>query len=367
MFQSNSTFGIYSTSLKVLLRHKKYLFFILFLIFYPVLLIINRIFLFLDYILVPEFEKAKVKEPIFIMGVNRSGTTFFHKLLASSNQFSTSKTWDLIIPSISLRKFLSILSYALTYFKIDQIEKKNKGHQVKLDNVEEDEMLLFIHKLDSLWISNHFIPWLKFDSKTKDFMKYVYRDNSKNDNRNIRSMLFCKDFFQRQAYLNKNRPHLSKSNPFIFKIDSILRVFPDAKFVFLVRDPLETLPSYFSLQENVKFGNLLSDKEMKLLRKETYAEVIEWYKETEKVKSKLNKKQFITLTYPQITNDLENSIKSFYKFTGKKMTQKFQKQVSDYASKKYVKKHQNKTIEDYGFTKKQILNDFDFVYQEYFV
>ena len=39
---------------------------------------------------------------------------------------------------------------------------------------------------------------------------------------------------------------------------------------------------------------------------DTYAEVIEWYKETEKVKSKLNKKQFITLTYPQITNDLES-------------------------------------------------------------
>ena len=45
MFQSNSTFGIYSTSLQVLFRHKKYLFFILFLVFYPVFLIINRIFL----------------------------------------------------------------------------------------------------------------------------------------------------------------------------------------------------------------------------------------------------------------------------------------------------------------------------------
>ena len=31
--------------------------------------------------------------------------------------------------------------------------------------------------------------------------------------------------------------------------------------------------------------------------------------------------------------------------------------------KKYTKKHQNKTIKDYGFTKKQILSDFDFVYQ----
>ncbi len=367
MFQSNSTFGIYSSSLLVLFRNKKYLFFILFLLIYPPLLIINRIFLFLDYILVPEFEKAKVKNPIFIMGVNRSGTTFFHKLISKSNQFSTSKTWDLIIPSLSLRKFLTILSSGLRYFKIDQIEKKNKGHQVKLDNVEEDEMLLFIHKLDSLWVSNHLIPWLKFDSKTKEFIKHVYRDNSKNENRNIRSMLFCKDFFQRQAYLNKNRPHLSKSNPFIFKIDSILRVFPDAKFIFLVRDPLETIPSYFSLQENVKFGNLLSREEISSLRKESYAEIIEWYKETEKVKSKLYKKQFITFTYPQITNDLENSIKSFYKFIGKKMTKKFEKEVSDFARKKYIKKHQNKNIEDYGFTKKQILSDFDFVYQEYFI
>ena len=95
MFQSNSTFGIYSSSLVVLFRNKKYLFFILFLLLYPLILIINRIFLFLDYILVPEFEKAKVKEPVFIMGVNRSGTTFFHKLISKSNQFSTSKTWDL--------------------------------------------------------------------------------------------------------------------------------------------------------------------------------------------------------------------------------------------------------------------------------
>ena len=88
------------------------------------------------------------------MGVNRSGTTFFHKLLAKSNQFSTSKTWDLIIPSLSLRKFLSILSYTLTYFKIDQIEKKNKGHQVKLDNIEEDPQTLLdtLSKLGENWI-----------------------------------------------------------------------------------------------------------------------------------------------------------------------------------------------------------------------
>ena len=66
----------------------------------------------------------------------------------------------------------------------------------------------------------------------------------------------------------------------------------------------------------------------------------------------------------KISND---KIKIFYKFIGKKMTKKFEKEVSDFARKKYIKKHQNKNIEDYGFTKKQILSDFDFVYQEYFI
>ena len=70
MFQSNSTFGIYYSSLLVLFRNRKFLFFILFLLCYPIIVVINRIFLFLDYILIPEFEEAKVKKPVFIMGVN---------------------------------------------------------------------------------------------------------------------------------------------------------------------------------------------------------------------------------------------------------------------------------------------------------
>ena len=41
-----------------------------------------------------------------------------------------------MIPSLSLRKFLTILNRALTYLRLDQIEKKNRGHQVRLENIE---------------------------------------------------------------------------------------------------------------------------------------------------------------------------------------------------------------------------------------
>ena len=365
MFQKNTTFGIYLISLRVLLKNRKYLYFILFTLFYPPIVIINRIFLFLDFILVPQFEKAKVEKPIFIMGVNRSGTTFFHKMLSKSNKFSTSTTWDLILPSISLRKFFSFFYNLLSYLKIDKIEKKNKGHEVKLSNVEEDEMLLFIHKLDSLWVTNHLVPWLKFDSLTKELSKTLYIDSERNNIRNMRSMLFCKDFFRRQSYLNKGKPHLSKSNPFIFKLDTILKVFPDAKFVFLVRDPIEVIPSYFSLQKNVKFGNLLSENESNEYRKESYKEIIRWYKETEIAKGKLNKNQYMTLTYPEIKNDLKKSIYKFFKFSNIKISKKYEKEIDSFINEKYQKKHHNNSIEDFGFSKNEIVKDFDFVYQEY--
>ena len=365
MFQKNTTFGIYLTSLQILLENGRYFYFISFALFYPPLLIINRIFLFLDFILVPEFEKAKVKNPIFIMGVNRSGTTFFHKILCKSNKFSTSSTWDLIIPSLSLRKLLSFIYAILSFFKMDKIEKKNKGHEVKLSNIEEDEMLLFIHKLDSLWLTNHLVPWFKFSKSTKEFSKSLYIDSEENFSRNTRSMLFCKDFFRRQSFLSKGKPHLSKSTPFIFRLNSILKVFPDAKFVFLVRDPLEVIPSYFSLQKNVKFGNLLTENELKEYRKESYQEIIRWYKETEKAKSKLKKNQYMILTYPEIKNDLKKSINKFFKFSKIKISKKYENEVDIFVNKKYKKKHKNNSIEDFGFSKNKIVKDFDFVYQEY--
>ena len=34
--------------------------------------------------------------------------------------------------------------------------------------------------------------------------------------------------------------------------------------------------------------------------------------------------------------------------------------------KKYVKKHQNKTVSDFGLSDKKIRRDFDFVYKKYF-
>ena len=170
MHQSNTTTGVFIVCLKTLFRHKRYLHLFFFFFFFPVYILINRFFLLLDYFFVPGISNQMVSNPMFIMGFNRSGTTFFHKFLSKSDQFTTATAWDMILPSIVLKKLLQPVIYILSKLRFDRIEKKDKGHEVKLDQVEEDEMLLFFHKLDSKWVTNNLVPW----------MLYQYRDFSRN-------------------------------------------------------------------------------------------------------------------------------------------------------------------------------------------
>ncbi len=144
MHQSNTTTGVFIVCLKTLFRHKRYLYLLFFFLFFPVYILINRFFLFLDYFFAPGISSTTVSNPMFIMGFNRSGTTFFHKFLSKSDQFTTATAWDMVLPSIVLRKLLQPLTYILSKLRFDRIEEKDKGHEVKLDQVEEDEMLLVL-------------------------------------------------------------------------------------------------------------------------------------------------------------------------------------------------------------------------------
>ena len=355
---SNTTFGVFIVCLQVLLRHKRYMFFVIFFVLFPLHIIINRLFLFLDHILFSHFEIVEIKKPVLIMGFNRSGTTFFHHLLSKSKQFTTSTTWDFVVPSISLKKILWFIRPILSMLNLDQLETKEKGHKVGLDDIEEDEMLIFLHKLDSKWISNNLIPWMKYDIKFKSFTRELYIDSKKNEKRNIDSMLFVKQFWKRQTLKHNHKQLLSKSNPFIFRLKSIIKVFPDAKIIFIVRDPIETITSFFSMQERIKYGNMMTKKELDLYRVEAYKEIIDWYQETEKAKQFLDKNDILVLKYDDLKEDLYESVDKSFKFIGQEMNKEFESLLYEKSSKKHIKKHQNKTINDFGFTEKQIREDF---------
>jgi len=362
----NNTLGLFIISVIILIRSGKILFAFLFLTIYPIYYLINSLFLFLDKIFFPSIREIKINNPVLIMGVNRSGTTFFHKVLSNLDQFQSNTTWDYIFPSVILRKILNPVFFLLVKLQLTRIEGRKGGHSVKLHKIEEDEMLLFLHRLDSQWISNHLIPWFKVDQKFSNLSSQLLIDNPSNIKRHQDSVVFLQEFWKKQLYLGKKAQILSKSNPFIFKGKTIQSIFPDIKMVFLIRDPKEVLVSYFSMQEKIKFGNKLKKNEKILYRKSAYQEIKIWYEETEKLLKNLNPNSYMIIKYCDLLNNFQQVMKRVSIFLDLQQSKQLKDMLSQYDSSNYSSEHKNFDLEYFDLNEKQIHTDFNFVYKKYF-
>lgn len=119
----------------------------------------------------------------------------------------------------------------------------DKIHRFKLRLPEEDEYL-FTHKFSTLKI------W-SFSAMVDEAEPYIYYDEKIPENDNNRIMDFYESCLQRHYfYHGQYRKHYLSKNPnFSPAIKSLLNKFPDAKFIYLIRNPLDAVPSHISLKE----------------------------------------------------------------------------------------------------------------------
>ena len=210
--------------------------------------IIYHFFLLLDEILFPRYRKVDVRKPIFIIGNPRSGTTFLHRILDKDDEnFTSLKVWELIFaPSITQRKLIwAVIAVArllgAPVQKVLQrmnrrITKRTTTHAVRLDAAEEDDHLL-IHG----WCSSTL--WAIYPLP-EEMLPYFFFDRDIPREKQDRVMGLYKNMLQRHLYAHGGKLTLLSKNPNqSAKIDSLLRFFPDARFINLARNPLETVPS----------------------------------------------------------------------------------------------------------------------------
>lgn len=103
-----------------------------------------------DAVLFHEFRRVGVKQPVFILGIPRSGTTFLHRVLAGDDRFSTLTTWEaLLAPSIAERhvyrflgRIFSPLDRLTAGIRRRLFGRMDVIHTIKLREAEEDFLLL---------------------------------------------------------------------------------------------------------------------------------------------------------------------------------------------------------------------------------
>jgi len=222
-------------------------------LFYCSVEIASWIGFFLDTILFPGYRRQAVRQPVFIIGPPRSGTTFLQRLLAEdAGRFSSMKSWEIMLaPSVTQKKFFAALGrldslcgsplYRLARAAETRMFKKfSTFHPISFFEAEEDGMIL-LHIFSS---ANAFFL-LPF---AEELWPYFVFDEQLPAEQRRRILGFYRRCVQNHLYaFGADKIFLSKNPLFSAMIQSLDEVFPDAKFIYLARTPFETVPSTISM------------------------------------------------------------------------------------------------------------------------
>lgn len=219
----------------------------------PLIALLNAVCFALDPLLFPGLRRVEVRAPVFVIGHARSGTTLMHRLLgADGERFSAFLYWELYAPSVLQKKVVRWLACIDARWLgrrlerwVDAREKRifgpsNHIHRMGYRLPEEDDFLFTNSCASGYWMTQ--LPYI-------GQLDFYYIDRRPARSRQ-RLMGFYRECVRRQLYVNGgNRIHLSKNPTFCGRVATLLEVFPDARFVLLYRNPLETIPSLLKLMK----------------------------------------------------------------------------------------------------------------------
>lgn len=199
-----------------------------------------------DEIFFRKYRHIPIKQPIFVLGIPRSGTTFLHRTLAKDSRLTSLTTWQAIFaPSISERLVLGKLAKLFAKGKFSNrndsgfIARMDSIHKLGWDQPEEDFILLW--QLQACFLLFLICPNAKHYWKLGTFdasLPRWYRSSV---------MAFYRRCIQKHLYCEgPEKRYLSKNPSFTPLIGSISEQFPDARIIACYRTPEEAVPSQLS-------------------------------------------------------------------------------------------------------------------------
>ena len=332
----------------------------------PVFLLIQTIHwigFLLDAVFFPRYRKIEIREPLFIVGLPRSGTTFLHRVFArDTDRFTTTRLWELLFaPSITEKKILGGLG-ALNRAVGRPLSRlgawgERRGlawldliHEVSLDDPEEDYFLL-------LPVFACFLLVVPFPYH--DGVWALARFDQLTETERARIMGFYRAAVQRHLYVaGPDKRLLSKNPSFTPFLQSLGAEFPDARFLCCVREPTEVVPSLLS---SIRTGAEMFGYDPGEPRiRDRFVDMLAFF--SEHALSTLDglpeeRQAFVPLR--TMKADVKGFVLGVYERFGWKASTGFQERLTEdtHRSKAYKSKHRY-TLEEFGLHKPDIRGRF---------
>ena len=353
------------------LNRKRFFFLILFYIVWPLGMMMHWFFFWLDDVLFPAYKNQPIEKPLFILGNLRSGSTFLHRLLSrDSETFTSLTTWDIYLtPSVTQKKitqfvskldkkfFGNILHRALFAFDKATLGKI-KIHPISFFRPEEDENI-HLHIWDGYFVMFLF-PFMD------EFPNYQHFDEALVPAHKKRIMTFYKSMLQRHLYANGGKKYFVAKNPaFSPKIETLAEFFPDARILYLARNPLDMLPSTISWI-NYARRQFTDPGDGYFYLDEILDMTQHWYRHPLKYLDAHPSARHLVMKYDDLIQRPEMVIRGFYEQFGYP-NQPGLPVIIDQAVKETLafKSDHSYSLEEMGFTREQIVEMYADIFERF--
>ena len=200
----------------------------------------------------PEIRHEKIVRPVFIMGINRTGTTFLHRLMARDSRFWTLRRYELAEPVLSSGEYATVAgsfddprrAHMEEILSAAQIaEKVAEMHRVDIDEPEEDFPLLRLSFTTWTETVEHHVP---------GYARWLAATGSRNAYAHHRRAMQHFTWQRLQRASNELRTWLLKMPLHLMELETLVETYPDALFIQTHRDPVQVMGSWNSLVERIR-------------------------------------------------------------------------------------------------------------------
>ncbi len=324
----------------------------------------------LDEVLYPEYRKQKIDRPVFVFANPRSGTTLAHRLISMDDEvFTTVKLYQTIFPSVTAtRTFQRLIEVAQTrvgnvlngvydFFNNPLETRWTEVHHLSLDQPEEDVCTL-------LWSLQSPATGLLFPFMD-ELQSQTWLDRQ-NPNQRAAFMDSYENTLKRHVYQAGGKRFLNKNVFFAPSVRSMYERFPDAAFVYLIRNPIDSLPSFLNMFYQAwkahSPGIRPDGEEIQALKQLGY----EYYRYALECRREIPKDQFIVVRYEDLVRDPKSTILGLYGRLGMPVSEAFEARLDD-AIKGHRDWESSRAVEldFFGVTEEEVRSELRDVFEEF--
>ena len=200
----------------------------------------------------PEIEREEIARPVFVAGINRTGTTFLHRLLSRDPQFWALRRYELTEPVLSTGEYGTVAWTAEDPRRVYAEEVLNATgavdalaglHRVDMSEPEEDFMLLWLAFRTWAFTIAHHVP---------GYGRWLATAGSREVYAHHRRVMQNFTWQHRQREPEGQRHWLLKAPFHLKELEALLEAYPDAVFIQTHREPVQFMASWNSLAERLR-------------------------------------------------------------------------------------------------------------------